>query len=222
MSIQDIPKQFIIQRYLKEGDYDIRICAFIQSHIETSEKGPCLSFTILPIENRLSSYKKQHKDTFGSLKKNICIPILCHRYATTNSQPYEFSTNIWFEGIVVSIEGRYIPMMNMEKACQILPSIFTYLAQSKYIDYQLIAEKESVDPSYAKFILGEIERYLQIYPKNICPITMQAFTKDTLCITPCGHGISYDAMCMWLQSSKTCPLCRSTCEKNDLLHIIPS
>ena len=50
-----------------------------------------------------------------------------------------------------------------------------------------------------------------------CPITMEPYTKSTICITPCGHGIQYRAMTQWLQTSNQCPLCRSHMNEADLI-----
>lgn len=48
-----------------------------------------------------------------------------------------------------------------------------------------------------------------IAKKEECPITMEAFTKENVASTPCGHLFEYSALKEVLLTSGSCPTCRS-------------
>ena len=208
-----IPSQFIIRRYVRGAES--KLCAFIQSFIEVSEKGERVSFTILPIEISESYYIKVNQEYWGSLKKNYVLPTTCIRYVCNRQDPIEYKNSIWYEGYVVSIEGRDIPMFNMDQACQILPAIFMRLIEPKYANYQL--QVLNSPPKEIFTINEDIELYLKNHLGDECPITVSLLTKENICLTPCGHGIDHVAMLKWLETKENCPVCRCECTSDDLL-----
>ena len=210
-----VPREFLIQRFMRPED-DTRIFALIQSFTEIYNQDVRVSFNILPIENKQPFYIKRYQERWNSLEKRIILPTTCVRYDEVEKEkPLELKNSIWFEGIVASVEGRDIPIMNMNKACQILPRIFTNIDKTKYQAYQLFLEYQA--PRVCLNPGDEIDTYLKTHEEDVCPITMNPFTKDTVCITPCGHGVTYEAMCKWLETKKACPLCRNHCLKQDLI-----
>jgi hypothetical protein len=52
------------------------------------------------------------------------------------------------------------------------------------------------------YIEGLIQKH------ECCPITMNEFTKDTTCITPCGHAMLLRSAERWIQDAHSCPVCR--------------
>lgn len=44
-----------------------------------------------------------------------------------------------------------------------------------------------------------------------CPIEQTALTKETACLTPCGHAMTLDAAARWIRGAHSCPECRSPC-----------
>jgi len=67
-----------------------------------------------------------------------------------------------------------------------------------------------VNPTIPKHIL---EVYIQslIMKEEYCPIIFEPFTRDTTCITPCGHAINIDAAKQWFARKPICPVCREEC-----------
>jgi len=208
-----IPSQFIIRRYVR-GE-ESKLCAFIQTFIELSEKGERVSFSILPIETPQPHYVKVKQDNWGTLKKNHVLPTTCVRYISSRPEPFEFTNSIWYEGYVVNIDGHDVPMFNMDQACQILPTIFMRLIEPKYTNYQLHVFNSP--PKDDVNINKDIELYLKTHSDDDCPITVAPLTKENICLTPCGHGINHAAMLQWLETKENCPVCRHECKSDDLL-----
>lgn len=44
-----------------------------------------------------------------------------------------------------------------------------------------------------------------------CPIEQSALIKETTCLTPCGHAMTFDAAARWIRGARSCPECRSPC-----------
>jgi hypothetical protein len=51
-----------------------------------------------------------------------------------------------------------------------------------------------------------------------CPISMEVLTVDTMAVTTCFHVFNQDAIAGWFaqSDSKTCPVCRASCEVTQL------
>lgn len=50
-----------------------------------------------------------------------------------------------------------------------------------------------------------------------CPITMEAFTKDSIVMTPCGHFFQREAIERSLSCKPECPQCRGLVQKEELV-----
>jgi hypothetical protein len=47
---------------------------------------------------------------------------------------------------------------------------------------------------------------------TLCPIAQEPLTRDTACLTPCGHVYSFDEVARWIQGGHSCcPECRASC-----------
>ena len=226
-----IPSQFLIRRCLR-GD-NTNVYAFIHSFVEFSPtKGPRTNFIILPIENRKSSYVKIHKNIHNNLIKDYVIDMTCIHYLSNNPEPLEYKVKIWYEGSIVYVDGYEIPILNMTDACQTLPNIFCRLLEPIYTNYQLIADElihtiptvstapalTALTPLTASIAsnLDPVSSYLLKHPNNECPFTLGLLTRETACLTPCGHAMSHTEMLEWLSTKPNCPVCRNPCTKSDL------
>jgi hypothetical protein len=49
-----------------------------------------------------------------------------------------------------------------------------------------------------------------------CPIEMTELTKETACVTPCGHTMTFDAAECWIRGAHSCPVCRAPLELRHL------
>lgn len=52
--------------------------------------------------------------------------------------------------------------------------------------------------------------------KECCPISFMPLTRETICITKCGHSFSHLLMQHWIQGAHSCPVCREPVSKHDL------
>jgi len=50
-----------------------------------------------------------------------------------------------------------------------------------------------------------------IAEKKSCPISLDPITHESVCIAPCYHCFTKEAIDQWLQKNTTCPECRETC-----------
>lgn len=50
-----------------------------------------------------------------------------------------------------------------------------------------------------------------IAEKKMCPITLDPITLDSVCVAPCYHCFTKEAIEEWLQTHTTCPECREIC-----------
>ena len=50
-----------------------------------------------------------------------------------------------------------------------------------------------------------------IAEKKICAISLDPITQDSVCIAPCYHCFSKEAIDAWLLTNSTCPECRERC-----------
>ena len=208
-----IPSQFIIHRFVRGSDS--KFCAFIQSFTEVSQTGERVSFNILPMETKEEYYIKIRQEYWGSLRMNKVLPTTCIRYTTTSPEPIEYKNSIWYEGDIIRIHGRDIPVFNMDQACQILPGIFCRLLDEKYENYKITVLNSK--PQTPLTMNAEIESYLSTHPDTECPITLNPLTKENMCLTPCGHGIHRVSMLEWLETKTNCPVCRGNCTSENLI-----
>jgi len=57
--------------------------------------------------------------------------------------------------------------------------------------------------------------------KETCPILLTELTLETTHITPCGHALSKEGLDAWLETSESCPVCRSPCTYSQLQYWKP-
>ena len=50
-----------------------------------------------------------------------------------------------------------------------------------------------------------------------CPISHDSMTLDDICSTPCYHAMTYSAAFRWISDSKSCPVCRKSCDVDSLI-----
>jgi len=84
-----------------------------------------------------------------------------------------------------------------------------------------LAAKEFLYRFYKEFLTipqsiinGYIETLLA--KQEICPISLILLTKDTICITKCGHAFSHLSMKHWIQDAHSCPVCREPVSEHEL------
>lgn len=70
-----------------------------------------------------------------------------------------------------------------------------------------VAQAQPTMPQHVvnTFIDAEIAR------GTVCPISQEPLTRDTACLTPCGHVYSFDEVAHWIQGGHSCPECRAAC-----------
>jgi len=73
-----------------------------------------------------------------------------------------------------------------------------------------------VTPAYMAFVGGSalelpvLRDHTALKDDDVCPITLEVLTKETVYWTPCGHGFSI-AIQRALDEDPRCPLCRAIC-----------
>lgn len=130
-----------------------------------------------------------------------------------------------------------IPVVDLSNANGILPSEFVQLDQDRYADYRFILHRQRASPQPPLQILppqtpplpgppprpavqqGQIPQrvvngFLEglIAKGEVCPIAMEPLEKETACLTPCGHTMSFDAAEHWIRDAHSCPVCRAPLE----------
>jgi len=50
-----------------------------------------------------------------------------------------------------------------------------------------------------------------IEEKKVCPITLDPITRESICIAPCYHCFTKEAIETWILTNRTCPECREIC-----------
>ena len=51
---------------------------------------------------------------------------------------------------------------------------------------------------------------------ELCPITQDPLTKDSMVVTPCGHGLDNSSAKYWISTKHSCPVCRHPCAADQL------
>ncbi len=54
-----------------------------------------------------------------------------------------------------------------------------------------------------------------------CPIEMEQLTKETACLTPCGHTMTLSSAECWIRDAHSCPVCRAPVELPQLQRWLP-
>jgi len=66
--------------------------------------------------------------------------------------------------------------------------------------------EQKVKPHLVALVLRDA-----IAAKKVCSITLDPITNDSVCIAPCYHCFSKEAIEEWLLKNSTCPECRERC-----------
>lgn len=70
-------------------------------------------------------------------------------------------------------------------------------------------------PSLPQHIINiVIERAIEKGEK--CPITLEILSKQSMVVTPCGHGLDNSSAKCWIVKEKSCPVCRQPCSEAQL------
>jgi len=199
------PPQFLIRR--NNDLISEEVFVLVTSNKEVHGKYVLDILPVLP-----GKFIKKAENTYSNLLKNKKYSVACARYSKEKGKTLEYDTEFWYEGLVVSVHGTIIPIVNMFKACQILPGKFVYIEKPIFSEFAVRLQEEVT----VKLTLS-IDKYLENHPSELCPILLTPLEKSTLCLTPCGHGVTHSAMLEWLYRKNQCPVCRNPCSVNDLL-----
>jgi len=201
-----LPSEFIIRRH---NDTKLEeLYGYVTSKKDDSEK---YTFNMIPIFP--GKFIKQIQNSYSGLIKNKPYSIKTSRYSKEKCQTLEFETDFWYEGYVVTIHGTNIPIINMFKACQILPGKFVFIEKPIFSEFAVRIQNEVI----VKSTTCTIDNYLDTHPNELCPILLTPLEKSSFCLTPCGHGITHSAMLEWLNQKKQCPVCRQDCYASNLI-----
>lgn len=73
----------------------------------------------------------------------------------------------------------------------------------------------SVQPTMPQHVVNAFINS-EIAAGRVCPISQEPLTRDTACLTPCGHVYSFDEVARWIQGAHSCPDCRAAVEVGQL------
>lgn len=200
-----LPPQFLIRR--NNDLTSEEVFAFV-----TSNKGDRGKYVLDILPVLPGKFVKRAENYYLDLVKNKKYSIGCSRYSKEKGKTLEYETEFWYEGLVASVHGMIVPLVNMFKACQVLPGKFVYIEKSIFSEFAVrLQEDIALKPSI------NIDKYLKDHLDELCPILLTPLEESTLCLTPCGHGVTHSAMLEWLDRKNQCPVCRTPCSVSNLL-----
>ena len=125
-------------------------------------------------------------------------------------------TVVKFNNYTIDSDGCIIPLFKISDPCEILGDTFTNitLPQNSFYRFNLVYPKEITSTIPPHIVNIYIQSLLD--KKDACPITMEPFEKTTTCITSCGHALSKTGAYKWISEKKSCPVCRTPCDVNNL------
>jgi hypothetical protein len=137
--------------------------------------------------------------------------------------------SIKYNNTIIKYNDSIIPLFKIGIPCTVLDDIFFHLKESQYVSFRFEMKNGPIQQSIIKpsttIVLHKnsipqhmINTFIEslLDKKEICPILLESFTKDTICITSCGHPISKQSAETWFLQKKTCPVCRAPCDSNIL------
>ena len=209
--MSQLPLKMLIRRYINE---DSLLYALINLHnnfeLTLSLEKCALSSNIF--------YKRP------LWKPQSLIKTTCVRYGKERK---EYLIDFMYTGFVATIAGEDVEIWEVNNPYRVMPTEFIFL--SKYVIYQYIILQDE-EASYEAEIpilvppprgLNSVQKKLAAFCESnkdsYCPITMEPFTCETICLTPCGHGVKHSAMLEWLATSQQCPMCRAACRTDQLI-----
>ena len=82
----------------------------------------------------------------------------------------------------------------------------------EYRDMLEASKKKSTIPNHILKVYMD-----SLIEKNeCCPVTLMPLTKETICLTKCGHAFSRLSAKHWIQDAHSCPVCREPVSEHDL------
>jgi hypothetical protein len=200
-----LPPRFLIRR--NNDLISEEVFAFVTSGKDDRGK---YVFDILPVLP--GTFIRKAEKIYSDLIKNKKYSIQTSRYSKEKGRTLEYETEFWYEGLVASVHDLIIPIVNMYKACQVLPGKFVYLEKPIFSEFAVRLQEEiTLNPALS------LDKYLKDHPDELCPILLTPLEETTLCLTPCGHGVTHSAMIEWLYRKNQCPVCRHPCHVSNLL-----
>lgn len=148
--------------------------------------------------------------------------------------------------ITSNVGNRTIPVVNLNKKSEILPSQFAHLDKAEYgylrfkmrlgrminpYTYRIFHRDPLTTPAAVPVPIAPVlarvtkmpQRIVNVYldsliaAKETCPIELAELTRENACMAPCGHAMTHDAATAWLRASRTCPVCRAALAAEDLV-----
>jgi hypothetical protein len=157
-----------------------------------------------------------------------------------NGRLYE--TNIMYYKYKIRCRDITIPVVRLQNDTIVLPTKFAHLDRPIVAHYRFILKLGSVSSAQAatvhvpmhhppsnistpsrpppnrllpqRIVNGFIEGILA--KEEPCPIEMIPLTKENICVTPCGHTMSFESAQAWVKLAHTCPVCRGGVELYEL------
>jgi hypothetical protein len=125
-------------------------------------------------------------------------------YVDTNHNLNSITTK--YNNYHIYTESMTIPLLKISDPCLLLGEKFYNLKEYPDLYFQIEKGQEIKKPLIPSHILNIYTKHV-IDNKELCPITMEPLTKETIMITECGHAMSSSAM-KWINEKKSCPVCR--------------
>jgi hypothetical protein len=134
-------------------------------------------------------------DTTVRVKYDICPEEEFTRWFEENAQ---LSVFVRSNGIPVHLRR----MMDLPR--QFIPQIpsLSYPVALPQVQPRLLGTK----PHLVSLVLKNA-----IEEEKVCPITLEPITLESICIAPCYHCFTKEAIETWILTNRTCPECREIC-----------
>lgn len=131
------------------------------------------------------------------------------------------------------ISNQIIPILRFSESYKALPYTFHILEDPNHYSFNKVCEeyltKVSVDKKeIVKEIVKKVEKPTPdfiykslmegaLYRKDTCPITLETFTIENICITRCMHCFDVGGLLDVRVNLTSCPICREKMEKRDVV-----
>lgn len=140
-----------------------------------------------------------------------------HRYATNACEASNYYGEMQKTNKSIMLERigeTYV--WNMESANLILPSTYYHVCHGLDVEklwhFSAACKSNITVPRHV--VCGFMEH--AIGKGEVCPITMDTLTKETIAYTACGHLFDRQAVSMAIRESGKCPTCRAKLSLEDI------